>query len=348
MDCPPGTVSMMCCDPAPGMSPEALRHQHVLNHLATREALCPTGTDPEQLAIWGAKRDLYETTSRPQNRGGSSRQAMPCIPNPSNSFAPPHQRGMQYAAAGGSGGYPPGTQPMGQMGGAAGCPPGTMPMQARGAYSPPGGQSMQYGGAYCPPGTQPMQTGGGYCPPGMEPMYGGAPEMRQLAGGYADDDIPVVVAPQETIRTACVAMCPPPPPVQVPGIIREYFPPPRVLCDPIVTSPRPPATILAAPRPTPEYTPPVPRPPPQQPVPPPMPAAQPTCVQLQPAGPNCGPAQPQGGMHTPMRTVTSYADFGGRFSNSPKYDAAGSQHGYYGPSDVAQLLARDSRATHCC
>eukprot|EP01063_Lacrimia_lanifica_P009467 TRINITY_DN16464_c0_g1_i1.p2 TRINITY_DN16464_c0_g1~~TRINITY_DN16464_c0_g1_i1.p2 ORF type:complete len:271 (+),score=72.51 TRINITY_DN16464_c0_g1_i1:76-813(+) len=53
--------------PPPGaampMSPEAARHQHVVNHLACREAACPQGINPMDLAVWGARRDCYEPPS---------------------------------------------------------------------------------------------------------------------------------------------------------------------------------------------------------------------------------------------------------------------------------------------
>jgi len=42
------------------MSAEAARHQHVINHLASREAAYPQGLDPVELAVWGARRDCFE------------------------------------------------------------------------------------------------------------------------------------------------------------------------------------------------------------------------------------------------------------------------------------------------
>ena len=45
---------------APQVSPQALKHQHVVNHLACRESVCPQGIDPHNVAVWGARRDAME------------------------------------------------------------------------------------------------------------------------------------------------------------------------------------------------------------------------------------------------------------------------------------------------
>eukprot|EP01059_Diplonema_ambulator_P032064 TRINITY_DN60_c4_g1_i1.p1 TRINITY_DN60_c4_g1~~TRINITY_DN60_c4_g1_i1.p1 ORF type:complete len:335 (+),score=51.49 TRINITY_DN60_c4_g1_i1:83-1006(+) len=69
MSCPcamPAPSAMQWGPPAmqppqqPSISQEALRHQHVVNHLACREAVCPQGVDPHNLAVWGARRDNME------------------------------------------------------------------------------------------------------------------------------------------------------------------------------------------------------------------------------------------------------------------------------------------------
>ncbi|KAJ9442821.1 hypothetical protein DIPPA_32949 [Diplonema papillatum] len=66
---------------------------------------------------------------------------------------------------------------------------------------------------------------------------------------------------------------------------------------------------------------------------------------------NCCVPPMQGGMSGgngfgPTNSAVSYIDWGGRYSASPDYDAAGSPHGYYGPPAVAAMLQNAMRPAH--
>ena len=109
-----------------GMSAEAYKHQHVVNHLACREAACPQGVSPHQMAVWGARRDVMERGPCPEPMPACEQQQVrsncdPCsaLGAPQTMMNPMMMRGGGGGCGGGCGG-----------GGAVACGSGWMaPMQ---------------------------------------------------------------------------------------------------------------------------------------------------------------------------------------------------------------------------
>eukprot|EP01060_Flectonema_neradi_P036952 TRINITY_DN729_c0_g1_i1.p1 TRINITY_DN729_c0_g1~~TRINITY_DN729_c0_g1_i1.p1 ORF type:complete len:302 (+),score=48.96 TRINITY_DN729_c0_g1_i1:48-953(+) len=116
-----GAMPMYAAAPPPppaadfgGMSAEAYKHQHVVNHLACREAACPQGVSPHQLAVWGARRDVMERVpceepmpACEQQMGTSNCDPCSALGAPPTMMMNPMMRGGGCGGCGGGGGAVP-------------------------------------------------------------------------------------------------------------------------------------------------------------------------------------------------------------------------------------------------
>eukprot|EP01061_Rhynchopus_euleeides_P001903 TRINITY_DN11425_c0_g1_i1.p1 TRINITY_DN11425_c0_g1~~TRINITY_DN11425_c0_g1_i1.p1 ORF type:complete len:312 (+),score=65.88 TRINITY_DN11425_c0_g1_i1:54-989(+) len=129
---PPGVmaapIGVPAVGPMPGaqsgaMSDQALKHQHVVNHLACREAVCPQGIDPYNTAVWGARRDVMERCPCPETAAPPTTNTLPRL---QPGVGPGAGAGAMMPMGGQGYGMQPGMMQQGMM----------MPQQGMGGMGP--------------------------------------------------------------------------------------------------------------------------------------------------------------------------------------------------------------------